>query len=341
MTTLIERPGDATVGYDDRRRLVVISNGMAGARVVEEILARGGATQFSITMFGDEPYGNYNRIMLSHVLSGEESHDEIFLNSFEWYIENGITLHAGVRVQRIDRFAKVVFSDDGQITPYDELIIATGSRPFMPPMAGLYTDAELRPEPVEGPSTSSGRKLLSGVFTFRTIDDTRGMIDYATRDDHRRAVVIGGGLLGLEAARGLQSHGIEVDVVHSGRWLMNAQLGREGGEVLRRSMDQLGVGIFTNNRVVTIWGPDKVKGVRLRDETEINCDLVVVAAGIRPNTDVATTSASLWSGQLWSTTRCAPSTMITYPRWGSVYSTVARSTAWSHRSGNRPSCSPM
>jgi nitrite reductase (NADH) large subunit len=262
---------------DNRRRLVVIGNGMAGARVVEEILARGGLAQFSITMFGDEPYGNYNRIMLSHVLSGEESHDDIFLNSLEWYVENDITLHAGVRVQRIDRFSKVVFSDDGQMTPYHELIIATGSRSFMPPMDGLHVDADLR-------------RLLPGVFPFRTIDDTRGMIDYATRDDHRRAVVIGGGLLGLEAARGLQSHGIEVDVVHSGRWLMNAQLGREGGEVLRRSMAQLGVGIFPNNRVTTIWGPEKVMGVRLRDETEIGCDLVVVAAGIRPNTDVAMTS---------------------------------------------------
>ena len=245
---------------------------------MEEILARGGAEQFSITMFGDEPYGNYNRIMLSHVLSGEESHDDIFLNSLEWYVENGITLHAGVRVQRIDRFAKVVLSDDGQLTPYHELIIATGSRSFMPPMDGLYIDTETR------------RRLLPGVFPFRTIDDTRGMIDYATRDDHRRAVVIGGGLLGLEAARGLQSHGIQVDVIHSGRWLMNAQLGREGGEVLRRSMAALGVGIFTNNRVTTLRGTDKVRGVRLRDETEIACDLVVVAAGIRPNTDVATTS---------------------------------------------------
>ena len=275
MTTLMERPSETRAEYHNRRRLVVIGNGMAGARVVEEILARGGATQFSITMFGDEPYGNYNRIMLSHVLSGEESHDDIFLNSLEWYIENDILLHAGVRVQRVDRFAQVVFSDDGQITPYDELIIATGSRSFMPPMDGLYMPDGL---------------LLPGVFAFRTIDDTRGMIDYVTRDDHRRAAVIGGGLLGLEAARGLQGHGIEVDVVHSGRWLMNAQLGREGGEVLRRSMAELGIGIFTNNRATTIWGPDKVQGVRLRDETEIDCDLVVVAAGIRPNTDVATMS---------------------------------------------------
>ncbi len=260
---------------DGRRRLVVIGNGMAGARAVEEILARGGAEKFAITMFGDEPYGNYNRILLSHVLSGEESDADIFLNTVEWYADNGIALHAGVRVNRIDRFAHVVFSDDGQITPYDQLIIATGSRSFMPPMEGLYD-----------PSAA----LLPGVFAFRTIDDTRAMVEYATHDDHHKAVVIGGGLLGLEAARGLQSHGIGVDVVHSGRWLMNAQLGREGGEVLRRSMAQLGIGIFTNNRATSVWGPDKVRGVRLRDEIEIDCDLVIVAAGIRPNVDVALTS---------------------------------------------------
>ncbi len=259
---------------DLRRRLVVIGNGMAGARVVEEILARGGAEQFAITMFGDEPYGNYNRIMLSHVLSGEEGADDIYLNTLAWYTENDITLHAGVRVTRIDRFARVVFSDDGAITPYDELIIATGSRSFMPPMEGLY----------------EAGALLPGVFAFRTIDDTQAMIAYATRDEHHRAVVVGGGLLGLEAARGLQSHGIAVDVVHSGKWLMNAQLGREGGEVLRRSMAELGIGIVTNNRTTAIWGPDRVRGVRLRDQTEIECDLVVVAAGIRPNTDVAMTS---------------------------------------------------
>ena len=245
MTATIAPPKGLGREPDGRRRLVVIGNGMSGARVVEEILARGGAEQFKITMFGDEPYGNYNRIMLSHVLSGEEHHDDIFLNSFEWYAENGIDLHAPVRVNRIDRFAHVVFSDDGQVTPYDQLIIATGSRSFMPPMEGMY---------------DASRTLLPGVFAFRTIDDTRAMVDYATHDDHHKAVVIGGGLLGLEAARGLQSHGIEVDVVHSGKHLMNAQLGRDGGEVLRRSMAQLGIGIFTGTRTTEMWGPDKVRG---------------------------------------------------------------------------------
>ncbi|MGI8458422.1 MAG: FAD-dependent oxidoreductase [Propionibacteriaceae bacterium] len=248
---------------------------MAGARAVEEILSRGGDEMFAITMFGDEPYCNYNRIMLSHVLSGAESDADIYLNSLSWYVENGIVLHAGVRIRRIDRYAKVVLGDDGSVTSYDDLIIATGSRSFMPPMDGVYgTDASILPR----------------VFAFRTIDDTRAMVDYATHDDHHRAVVIGGGLLGLDAARGLQSHGIAVDVVHSGRWLMNAQLGRDGGEVLRRSMAELGIGTFTNTRAVAIWGPDKVRGLKLRDETELACDLVVIAAGIRPNTDVATVS---------------------------------------------------
>ena len=181
---------------------MVIGNGMAGARTVEEILARGGAEQFAITMFGDEPYGNYNRIMLSHVLSGEETDDDIFLNTLDWYDENDITLHAGVRVTRIDRFAKVVFADDGSVTPYDQLIIATGSRVVHAADGG----------PVHAPTA----RCCPGVFAFRTLDDTRAMIEYAAHDDHHRAVVIGGGLLGLEAARGLQTHGLDVDVVHAG-----------------------------------------------------------------------------------------------------------------------------
>jgi nitrite reductase (NADH) large subunit len=248
---------------------------MAGARTVEEILARGGAEQFSITMFGDEPYGNYNRIMLSHVLSGEETDAEIFLNSLPWYIENGITLHAGVRATRIDRFSKFVYSDDGQVTPYDVLIIATGSRSFMPAIEGLRTEDQ---------------ELLPGVFAFRTIDDTRGMISYAQHEDHQRAVVIGGGLLGLEAARGLQAYGLQVDVVHAGPHLMNAQIGPAGGDILRKSVEALGIEVHTKARTTAIMGEDKVRGVWLLDHPLLECDLVVVAAGIRPNIDLAVTS---------------------------------------------------
>jgi len=266
--------------YDTRRRLVVIGNGMAGARAVEEILQRGGGEQFCITMFGDEPYGNYNRIMLSHVLSGEETDAGIFLNSLPWYVENDIVLHAGVRATRIDRFSKLVYArntGDGAVseTPYDVLIIATGSRSFMPAIEGLRTD---------------GDELLPGVFAFRTIDDTRGMINYAQHDEHRRAVVIGGGLLGLEAARGLQAYGLQVDVVHAGPHLMNAQIGPAGGEILRKSVQKLGIEVHTKARTTAIMGEDKVRGVWLLDHPLLECDMVVVAAGIRPNIDLAVTS---------------------------------------------------
>ena len=278
MTALAERPltGPGPTQprlVDGRRRLVVVGNGMAGARTVEEILERGGAMQFQITMFGDEPYGNYNRIMLSHVLSGEEEDHGIFLNSLPWYEENEITLHAGVRVTKVDRFAKLVFSDDGAVTPYDVLVVATGSRSFMPGMDGLY-----QPDGA----------LTDGVFAFRTIDDTRRMVAYAR--DHQRAVVIGGGLLGLEAARGLQSHGMQVDVVHAGTHLMNAQMGAAGGEILRKSVERLGITVHVNARTTAILGGPKVRGIALKDQPDIPCDMVVVAAGIRPNVDVAVAS---------------------------------------------------
>src|SRR4029453_12470029 len=215
MTSVLDGSPALTRKRARLRQLVVIGNGMAGARAVEEILARGGAEQFRITMFGDEPYGNYNRIMLSHVLSGEESDADIFLNSLSWYRENNIDLHAGVRAERIDRFAKHVFTSDGRVTPYDVLVIATGSRSLMPPIDGLYTPAG---------------SLKQGVFAFRTIDETRRMVQYAQHDHHSHAVVIGGGLLGLEAARGLQSHGVDVAVVHSGGHLIKSRLGPHGAE---------------------------------------------------------------------------------------------------------------
>jgi nitrite reductase (NADH) large subunit len=279
MTSLAERhrarPQAVNPNRDTRRRLVVIGNGMAGARAVEEILARGGADQFKITMFGDEPYGNYNRIMLSHVLSREESDADIFLNALSWYRENGIDLHAGVRAERIDKATKHVFSNDGRVTPYDVLIIATGSSSHMPPMDGLYTP---------------GGSVKHGIFGFRTIDDTRKMVAHAQQEHHRRAVVIGGGLLGLEAAYGLRSLGLEVEVVHSAGHLMSAQMGPDGGAVLRRSVEALGIGVHTGSRTTGVLGTDRVTGVSLRDRPDIECDMVVVAAGIRPNVDLAVLS---------------------------------------------------
>lgn len=248
------------------QRLVVVGNGMAGARAVEEILHRGGDRMFSITMFGDEPYGNYNRILLSGLLAGTDDAEEIFLNPVEWYRDNGITLHAGVRVVRIDRFAKLVLADDGSITPYDKLIIATGSRPFYPPVEGMWRD---------------DKTLTPGVFGFRTLDDCAAMVHHAR--EHRRAVVIGGGLLGLEAAHGLRVLELEVHVVQSAPLLMNQQLDTQAGHVLRRSVDKLGITVHTGQRLTAIRHEDIVTGVTFADGSSIDCDMVVVTAGIRPN----------------------------------------------------------
>ncbi|MGC5287885.1 nitrite reductase large subunit NirB [Micromonospora sp. DT231] len=258
---------------DKRRRLVVVGNGMAGARTVEEILERGGGDQFAITMFGEEPYGNYNRILLSNVLSGVDDEAGIFLNDMSWYAENDITLHAGTRVTRIDRFARRIYADDGTETPYDKLIIATGSRAFVPPIPGIH-----RP----------GRGYHQGVFAFRTIDDTRNMIRYAR--EHERAVVIGGGLLGLEAARGLQNHLAHVTLVHAAGHLMNAQLDAQAGAILRRSIERLGIEVVLGAHTTEVLGKHAVTGVKLKDGRTIACDVVVVAAGIRANAEMAATS---------------------------------------------------
>ncbi|WP_068427379.1 nitrite reductase large subunit NirB [Piscicoccus intestinalis] len=282
MTATLEpvaTPG-ATDHPDSRSRLVVIGNGMAGARAVEEILARGGAEKFAVTIFGEEPYGNYNRIMLSHVLAGEQTDDDIYLNALDWYEEHGVTLHAGVAITRIDRFAKAVIGSDGSITPYDTLIVATGSRAFIPDVPGMRTD--------DG-------ALRDGVYAFRTIDDTRGMLARAARmtGEHNRAVVIGGGLLGLEAAHGLKHHGLEVVLVHSSDHLMNAQLSPEGGAILARKIRGLGIHVLTGARTTGVLhdGDDgPVTGVRLRDKENVPCDMIVVATGIRPEVTLAQSS---------------------------------------------------
>ncbi|NAZ86209.1 nitrite reductase large subunit NirB [Kineococcus indalonis] len=256
-----------------KRRLVVVGNGMAGIRAVEEVLERGGASMFDVTVFGAEPYGNYNRIMLSHVLTGQEEEDAIFLNPLDWYRENDVDLRAGVAVERVDTFARVVHDAQGGTTPYDVLVLATGSTPFFPRMEGLHRE--------DG-------SLLEGVFGFRTLDDTRALL--AAAREHRRAVVIGGGLLGLEAAHGLATQGLQVDLVHSPGHLMNQQLGPEAGRVLRRSIEALGIRVHTGVRTRGLRGTGRVTGVEMPDGTVLDADLVVVAAGIRPSTEVAVRS---------------------------------------------------
>src|SRR5882757_9264470 len=242
------------------RRLVVVGNGMAGIRAIEEILARGGGETYDVTVFGDEPYGNYNRILLSNVLAGSDDPAEIYLNALDWYTDN-----------RIDAFARVVHADDGTSMRYDKLILATGSRSFFPPMTGLWAD---------------DKTLADGVFGFRTLDDTASMItEAATR---RKAVVIGGGLLGLEAARGLQNRGLTVDVVHAGPTLMNAQLDDLAGAILRRSVEGLGIGVHTGKRTTEVMMSDgRLSGIAFSDGGHIDCDMLVIAAGIRPNVGLA------------------------------------------------------
>ncbi|MFE0749409.1 nitrite reductase large subunit NirB [Gordonia sp. NPDC058843] len=259
-----------------RRRLVVVGNGMAGARTVEEIISRGGRDQFTITMIGDEPYGNYNRIMLSHVLAGEAAvdDDDLMLNPMAWYRENDVTLYSGDRAESIDRFAKTVTCASGRVIDFDVLIIATGSHTFFPNMDGLR-------EP-DG-------KLARGVFGFRTIEDTNGMLQMAASRDDVRAVVIGGGLLGLEAAYGLRTQGLAVDVVHSPGHLMNQQLDERGGKVLRNQIEALGVGVHTGKRTTAVLRNDDetVAGVGFTDGDSLPADMIVVTAGIRPNVEIA------------------------------------------------------
>ncbi len=252
-----------------KQKLVVIGNGMAGARLVEEVIARGGAELYDITMFGDEPYGNYNRILLSNMLSGISDASEIFLNPLAWYDENDVTLHAGHRVTDIDRAAKCVRSDKGLIAHYDKLVIATGSRAFMPSMEG---------------STDDAGALRPGIFAFRSLDDCNAIIEAAGRS--RKAVVIGGGLLGLEAARGLLNHGCEVHVVHNGHHLMQAQLDAQGAGLLRTMMERMGVVIHLGKLTRGILGADRVEGLAFSDGTTLECDMVVVSAGIRPNAEI-------------------------------------------------------
>ena len=267
-------------------KLVVVGNGMAGARVVEEILRRAPG-EFDITMFGAEPYGNYNRILLSNVLNGSQSATDIFMNPLGWYRENDVRLHAGVKAQRIDRDRRVVigtplkkdalaYSADAATEPttppieepYDYVIIATGSRPFVPPMEGFCGE---------------------GTFLFRTIDDCSRIADCAR--NNRRAVVIGGGLLGLEAARGLLTHGVEVTVLEAAPQLMVAQLDPEAGDMLRKTIEGMGIKVLCNtitSRIVRTNG--RITHLEFKDGSTLDTDMVVVSAGIRPITEIASAS---------------------------------------------------
>ncbi len=246
-------------------KLVVIGNGMAGIRTVEELLKLAPG-MYDITVFGAEPHPNYNRILLSPVLAGEQEFEDIVLNPLSWYQENGIQLHLGKAVARIDRVRRRVVAVDGTEAEYDRLLIATGSQPFVLPIPG---------------------NDLAGVIGYRDIRDTRTMIETARHKRH--AVVIGGGLLGLEAANGLAARGMEVTVVHLAGWLLERQLDPVAAGLLEKSLQARGLRFRLAASTSALLGnaAGEVTGVRLADGSELPADLVVMAAGIRPDTRLA------------------------------------------------------
>ncbi len=246
-------------------RLVMVGNGMAGVRTIEELL-KIAPDQYDITIFGAEPHPNYNRILLSPVLAGEMTVQEIVLNDLSWYENNNIKLHVGKKVSTINRARREVIAEDGTVEPYDRLLLATGSNPFMLPIPG---------------------NDLPGVIGYRDIKDTDEMIDAALRYKH--AVVIGGGLLGLEAANGLKLRGMDVTVVHLGPWLLERQLDKVAGMLLQQSLEDRGLKFLLEKQTeMLVQGESgRVAAVRFKDGMQIPADLVVMAAGIRPNTALA------------------------------------------------------
>src|SRR5262245_35178703 len=248
-----------------RPTLVVVGTGMAGAKVVEEVLARR-PDGFDIRMFGAEPHGTYNRILLSSVLGGFQDPARLWLNPLEWYEQRQVFVHSGVMAQTIDRERRVVVGAEGKVEePYDYLVLATGSRPFVPPLEG---------------------SRQRGVFVFRTLEDCSAIAAYA--QDCDRVAVLGGGLLGLEAARGLLSHGLEVTVVEIAPHLMAQQLDPAGGELLKRKLEAMGVRVRFGCAAAGLLGQrGAVSGIGLQDDTIPASDMVVISCGIRPNVEVA------------------------------------------------------
>ncbi|WP_434151064.1 nitrite reductase large subunit NirB [Methylocaldum gracile subsp. desertum] len=246
-----------------KQKLIVIGNGMAGIRTVEELL-KIAPDAYDVTVFGAEPHCNYNRILLSPVLAGEKTLNDIILNDDDWYASNGITLHKGRKVVAIDRRRRLVRTEDGLEAGYDRLLLATGSMPFMLPVPG---------------------RDLPGVIGFRDIRDVELMLEASQK--YRHAIVIGGGLLGLEAANGLKKRGMAVTVVHLLDTLMERQLDKPAADLLKRALEDSGLDFRMEAQTEAILGHDRVTGVRFKDGSETPADLVVMAVGIRPNVDLA------------------------------------------------------
>lgn len=249
-----------------KQKLVMIGNGMAGIRTIEEILERANDL-YDITVIGKEPYPNYNRIMLSNILQNKMTVEETIMNPYEWYEEHDIKLITNDPVVEVDRENQLVTTANRIEVVYDKLIFATGSKAFVIPVPG---------------------STLPSVIGWRTIDDTEKMMDIAKTK--KKAIVIGGGLLGLECARGLLDQGMEVTVLHLAEWLMEMQLDRKAGNMLKADLEKQGMKFEMQANTTEILGEDDVEGVKLADGREIPADLVVMAVGIRPYTEVAKTA---------------------------------------------------
>jgi nitrite reductase (NADH) large subunit len=248
----------------DKPRLVVVGNGMAGMRTVEELLKLA-PDLYQITVIGAEPHGNYNRIQLSPVLAGEVEISDIMLNDFAWYQANHVELISGASVTKIDRVRRQVVTDQGQAMDYDRLLLALGSHPFVPDVPGVDLD---------------------GVVSYRDIADVNAMIKASAT--HQRAVVVGGGLLGLEAAAGLKRRGMQVTVLHLMAHLMERQLDQPSAQTLQRSLELRGIEFVLGAHTSHLSEKDgRVGAVHLKDGRELPADLVVFAAGIRPRTELA------------------------------------------------------
>ncbi|HEX6243301.1 MAG TPA: FAD-dependent oxidoreductase [Polyangiales bacterium] len=255
-----------------KKSLAVIGNGMAAIRLLEELVQRMAHERYAISVFGDEPGGAYNRIKLGEVLHGAEV-DAIVTRATDWYAQHGIALHAGVLVERLDTAARKVVCADGESHHFDVAVLATGSRPVVPPLRGMTTEhGDLRP----------------GVFVYRTLGDCLKIRAFARPGDS--AVVLGGGLLGLEAGKVLSDRGLHVTVVHLAHGLMNTQLDFVGGEMLRRQIERTGMFVRTGRTIEAIVGEEQVEGVTLDDGEQLSADVVVAACGVRPRVDVARAS---------------------------------------------------
>jgi nitrite reductase [NAD(P)H] large subunit len=252
-----------------RKRLAIIGSGMATARLLDELVRRDALALYEVSVFGEEPHGCYNRILLNRVLAGGEA-GEISLKPPEWFAERGVRFHRGVAVTSLDTPYRHLFTDEYEKHPYDVAVFATGSAPIVPEVGGLKLP--------DG-------KLNGGAFLFRTIRDCERIRDHARPAGN--AIVVGGGLLGLEAAKGLCDLGQHVTVVHRSETLMNAQLDPFGGRMLRRAIEDLGIFVRTHCEVKAVLGEQRVEGVELADGARLASDLVVFACGIRPRIDVA------------------------------------------------------